>query len=62
MTNREWLNSLTDEDFYNVLRFDCTYPSLYGCLFGRCDKDGDCKKCKLKWLKSEHKESKRKRG
>ena len=52
MTNREWLNSLSDEDFWMALKpIDCMM-----CAF-----DGDCggKRCLdgfVAWLREEHKD------
>lgn len=50
MTNREWLNSLSDEEFLeNVYIFCCT-------LGIRCEGGIKCKECSMNWLQKEHEE------
>ncbi|MDO4953350.1 MAG: Lar family restriction alleviation protein [Synergistaceae bacterium] len=52
MTNREWLNTLTDEELAKhiecIRRVD---PSIQKCPYGKF-----CPECKTTWLKEEHKE------
>ena len=48
MTNREWLNTLTDEEFIYFL--DC----LKFCDL--CRTGVTCREHKLNWLKAEHEE------
>ena len=57
MTNREWLQSLSDEDFGQFL-LDA-YPDCLDCYATDiCEADGEtpCKVFMAKWLKAEHKE------
>lgn len=57
MTNREWLMSLSDEEFGQVL-LD-VYSSCLDCYATDiCEADGEtlCKVFMAKWLKAEHKE------
>ena len=59
MTNREYLNSLGDEEFVKYLRKNT--PMTEFCMSDlkhertkRCDKMGnDCIACRLDWLKAE---------
>ncbi len=50
MTNREWLTSLSDEDFCTALGpIDCRLCAFYGDCFQRQCRDGF-----VEWLKKEH--------
>ena len=52
MTNREWLNSLSDEDFCTVLeQIDCRLCVFYGDCVGKQCRDGF-----VEWLRKEHEE------
>ena len=53
MTNRQWLESLSDEEFAEIMVYSCR----------SCAGDGSLEKChrqpsygKLKWIQMEHKE------
>jgi len=55
MTNREWLQSLSDEvlaDYYEGIRpcAVCVYAE------SNCMQDGSCESGILRWLRAEHKE------
>lgn len=55
MTNREWLQTLTDEEFTKIILYSCE------CCIGRgnkkkCLAQPSCREGMLKWLKQEHKE------
>lgn len=51
MTNREWLENLSDEQWAKVIPcFGLDNP------FANCPKNMDCIKCKIDWLNAEHKE------
>lgn len=54
MTNREWLNTLTDEEFAQKMWYSCE------CCAGesdlkKCRRQVSCREGRLKWLKQEHK-------
>ena len=56
MTNREWLQTLTDKEFTRIVWYSCE------CCVGRgdkkeCRKQTSCREGRLKWLKQEHKEA-----
>lgn len=52
MTNREWINQMSDEKFVRWFYDLCDLvPDDY------CRKDTTCEECKLNWLKEEHKEN-----
>lgn len=52
MTNREWLNSLSDENFCTALeQIDCRLCAFYGDCKGKQCRDGF-----VEWLKKEHEE------
>lgn len=56
MTNREWLETLTDEEFTRMMWYSCD------CCVGQgdlkiCHKQPSCRDGRLKWLKQEHKEN-----
>lgn len=56
MTNREWLNSLSDEEFLDVVENLC--GEIVECFCDEileCDYEGEmlCGGCKLDWLKKE---------
>ena len=52
MTNREWLQSLSDEEVARFIHTSC--PHDY-CEWS-CSADNDCLACITKWLQAEHKE------
>ena len=58
MTNREWLlnkmQNMSDEELYDfeISQFICDCHSDAKCNY----ENYDCPECKIKWLKSEHKE------
>jgi hypothetical protein len=50
MTNREWLNTLSNEDFAYLTPCEiCAYAGK-GCM----EHDGNCFEGCLKWLEQEH--------
>ena len=51
MTNREWLNTLTDKELLENVYIRCL-----AVIEGKCPNGLTCKKCQLKWLAEEHKE------
>lgn len=54
MTNRQWLESLSDENFINNTSFACL-----NCIYADvCMSDGmyDCYEGQIKWLQAEHEE------
>lgn len=54
MTNREWLNSLSDEDFCTALeQVDCRLCAFYGNCKGKQCRDGF-----VVWLRKEHEDGK----
>ena len=54
MTNREWLNSLSDENFCTALeQIDCRLCAFYGDCKGKQCRDGF-----VEWLKKEHEDGK----
>ena len=57
MTNREWLNGLSDEEMAKVLS---TIPCEYFALAdeGRCYLNRRCEECLFTWLKAEREEAK----
>lgn len=54
MTNREWLETLSDEEFTRVMWYSCECCAGYGSL-KECFKQPSCREGRLKWLKQEHK-------
>lgn len=56
MTNREWLQTLTDEEFVQIMCYSCDccvgHLSIYN---GKCGKIS-CRDGRIEWLKQEHKE------
>lgn len=51
ITNRQWLESLSDEQWAKMIPcFEIGNP------FANCPKNIDCIKCKIDWLNAEHKE------
>lgn len=55
MTNREWLNTLTDEEFIEIM----TFSPCDGCVVGHegiCRSELSCMDGRLMWLQAEHKE------
>lgn len=55
MTNREWLETLTDEEFVRIMCYSCE------CCTGHTDLEKCnkmlCRDGRIEWLKQEHKES-----
>lgn len=47
MTNREWLESLTDKELADYLDLNCADMDCYG---------ESCSECYIHWLRSKHKE------
>ena len=52
MTNREWIQSLSDEEVARFIHTSC--PHDY-CEWS-CSADNDCIACITKWLKAKHRE------
>lgn len=54
MTNREWLQTLTDEEFVQIMCYSCD------CCTGHTDLEKCnkmlCRDGRIEWLKQEHKE------
>lgn len=55
MTNREWLQTLTDEEFARMMWYSCECCAGHGDL-KKCHKQPSCRDGRLKWLKQKHKE------
>ena len=55
MTNREWLQTLTDEEFARKMWYACECCVGQGDL-KKCWRQKSCREGRLKWLKKEHKE------
>ena len=53
MTNREWLNTLTDKELLENVHIRCVAVMEDDCPDGLT-----CKQCQRKWLAEEHKETK----
>lgn len=51
MTNRQWLETLTDEKLLEKIHTLCSVMHD-----GRCPEEVTCKACQLNWLNAEHKE------
>ena len=51
MTNREWLDSLSDEDFMKIMWLSCKC-----CIYSDTECDLSCAISRAKWLQAEHKE------
>ena len=56
MTNREWLNTLSDEEFVEIMIYSCRSCVGDGSL-EKCHRQPSCKDGKLKWLHEKHKEN-----
>ena len=57
ITNREWLESLSDEEFIDkVFYMFVTSGTCDKVSDTDCDAFGDCQKCRLTWLQQEHRE------
>lgn len=52
MTNREWLETLPNSQWLEYAYIRCVSVIEGGCPDGLT-----CKKCQLKWLDAEHKET-----
>ena len=52
MTNREWLESLSDEELLNRIYISCLTINDHP----DCPRELSCRGCQLKWLNAEHKE------
>ena len=57
-TNRQWLESLTDEELVKVFNIDdCCYCPIHNIEHKSCwENTGTCIEEQIKWLKQEHKE------
>lgn len=53
MTNRQWLETLTDEEFVKVMYGSCRYCVANGNI-EEC-KSISCRDGRIEWLKQEHK-------
>lgn len=55
MTNREWLQTLSDKEFVQIMCYSCDC-----CIghddYGKCGKIS-CRYGRIKWLQEEHKEN-----
>lgn len=51
MTNRQWLETLTNEELLENIHILCSVMHD-----GRCPEEATCEACRLKWLNAEHKE------
>lgn len=51
MTNRQWLQNLTDEELLKYLNIPCLEIRN-----SKCPEGLTCKNCQIKWLNDEHKE------
>jgi hypothetical protein len=58
MTNREWLNSLPDNEFVDVCGFYCLCSYIQDYYSNFCKKNDTCFDCVDKWLATEHTEPK----
>lgn len=58
MTNREWLESLSDKELaYIIIDFDVkSCQEMYKNNLCQYHKKNACEKCRIKWLQMEHKE------
>lgn len=56
MTNREWLQTLTDEEFARMMWYSCDCCVGQGDL-KKCHKQPSCRDGRLKWLKQKHTEN-----
>lgn len=62
MSNREWLNTLSDEEFakfyVNIGCGACAYNTEKYCkVLSEEDREPECEKGTALWLKQEHKEN-----
>ncbi len=57
MTNREWLQTLTDEEFVQIMCYscDCCVGHSSICQI-KCGKTS-CRNGRIEWLQQEHKEN-----
>lgn len=53
MTNREWLNSLSEEELAKIFTNSPLCEAFYDDW---CPHKGDCEKCYLEWLRREREE------
>ena len=51
MTNRQWLETLTDDELLNNIYIYCVVMHD-----GGCPKVLSCRECQREWLNAEHKE------
>lgn len=51
MTNREWIESLSDEEFAKI-----TWLSCKCCIYGSTECELSCAIGRAEWLQAEHKE------
>lgn len=54
MTNREYLNSLSDEEFAKFRRYDCPPDCCERDSTVDCFAQDSCDACWVRWLKLEH--------
>lgn len=52
MTNRQWLETLTNEELLKIIYIRCV--AMNG---GECPERLSCKECQIKWLNAEYKEN-----
>lgn len=57
MTNREWLNSLSDKEIINIVGIDVITEIFCKTMPCSSDEIVSCQDCAYKWLKQEHKEN-----
>lgn len=59
MTNREYLNSLSDEEFAKLMpNYDCPPDCCEQDSTVDCFAQDSCKACWVRWLRLEHEEQK----
>lgn len=57
MTNRQWLESLSDEEFVDKLFYLFVTSGICEHVPDKeCDEYYGCQECRLAWLQAEHKE------
>lgn len=57
MTNREWLQTLTDEEFVKVMYGSCMYCAANGNI-KECESTS-CRDGRIEWLKQEYKQERK---
>jgi hypothetical protein len=58
MTNREWLNSLTDNKLLKIVGHNSLCNYIQDCYALFCENNAVCRGCLKKWLATEHTEPK----